>query len=384
MSETNLTQASHEWANRPADERFATLEDLYLHTLTAATNATTADALMGQLEVVPDGKDLKLVTPNGVLGFNNWSFSQFSNKTGTSAGSVTDLPVQLAADTLNYRIKRNEALETQLYFDSQTKIARAVTSQSYGRILNHEVVRAVIELPGKWVVPPARPAKIGQPGTRLATEADVLANSSHPGMGIKVGDAIAPAGLYGSDRDVFAFLIDPETRINDGTEGGLSRGFFVRNSEVGNASFELITFNYRFVCGNHICWGVEDVEIVKIKHVGDKARERAFDKMRTALKAYNESSADAMTSMIKRARDMELGGTYEDVLDLVFGQKKLLAKNKVKAAYDKASEFADIDGSPRSVWGFAQGLTRISQDSAYTDERTALDRAAGKILAFAE
>jgi hypothetical protein len=378
--ETNLMQASHQWATRPADERFETLEDLYLNCFIAAQNAETANTLLGNVEVVPDGNDLKLKTVAGLMGFNNWSFSQFANRTGTAAGSVTDLPVELAAETLNFRIKRNAKLEAQLYFDAPSRTARAVTSQGYGRILNHEVVREVIELPGKWVVPPARPAMAGQPGSRQATEADINGSSNHPDLGIKLGDWIAPAGLYGSDRDMFAFLVDPETAIEDGTDLGLRRGFFVRNSEVGNATFELVTFFYRYICGNHIVWGASNVERVNIKHIGKQAKERAFDKMRKALKVYREASAADDVLMIKKMRTTELGGTYEDVLEEIFGKRKLLTKADTRAAYDKANEFADIDGSPRSVWGFAQGVTRLSQESPFADRRDNLDRAAGKIL----
>jgi hypothetical protein len=110
MSETNLMQASHQWATRPADERFETLEDLYLNSFMSAKNAQTSNTVLGNVEIIPDGQDLKLSTPVGLLGFNNWSFSQFANRTGTAANSVTDLPVALAAETLNYRIKRNNKL----------------------------------------------------------------------------------------------------------------------------------------------------------------------------------------------------------------------------------------------------------------------------------
>ena len=44
---------------------------------------------------------------------------------------------------------------------------------------------------------------------------------------------IAPAGIYASDHDMFAFLVNEEYRIDDGSDGGLARGFFVQNSEVG-------------------------------------------------------------------------------------------------------------------------------------------------------
>lgn len=378
----NLTEASYQWANRPADERFSTLNDLYINCFTAANNATTSDVKLEQVEVIDENGDLQLATPTGKLKFNNWSFSQFSARLGAPASYLTTLPSKMAAEALNYGLSKNKDLDSQIYFDNTTSVARAITSQSYARILNYDVVKAIMDLPGKWVVPPARPALPGQPGSRIATEADCV-GSNHPSLAIKPGDLIAPAGLYGSDRDMFAFLVDPETQIDDGSDGGLSRGFFVRNSEVGNATFELVTFLYRYICGNHIVWGAEKVTRVSIKHIGKMARERAFDKMRESLKLYREASSVKDAAVIKAARTMELGATYDELLENVFGKRGLLQKKQVKAAYDKANEFADTDGSPRSIWGFANGVTRLSQDSPYTDERTALDRASGKIMDLA-
>jgi len=56
-------------------------------------------------------------------------------------------------------------------------------------------------------------------------------------------------GLYMGDRDLFAFMVDSGRRIFEKLPGGgLSRGFFVWNSEVGAASFGIQTFFYEYVC----------------------------------------------------------------------------------------------------------------------------------------
>lgn len=378
MSDTNLYAASHQWATRPADERFENLQDMYLAALLAANNGRTTNTLIGNLAAVEHNGDVRLETPNGLLEFNNWSFNQFANRIGAPGSYLASLPANIAADAINVGIKRNKKVEAQLWYDDTTKVSRAITSQSYARIYNHEVIKALIELPGKWTTPPARPAKEGQPGTRIATEEDCKSSTL-----IKPGDIIAPAGLYASDRDMFAFMVDPETRFEDGSDGGLSRGFFARNSEVGNATFEIVTFLYRYICGNHIVWGAQKVESLSVKHIGRGARQRAFDKLAVGLKTYAESSANDDLARIKIARNTDLAGTYDDLMDLIFGQKKLLAKNEVSDAYELANQYADIDGSPRSIWGFSQGVTRLSQATPFADKRNKLDRAAGQILDLA-
>lgn len=389
----DLMQASREWATRPADERFETIQDLWMACRVSAEHATAQDIPISRLAITieQDGSDskhsdIRLRTPQDSLKFNNWSFQQFARRVGSPGDYIETLPSQIAADALNFNIQKAGKLDAQVFFDRQNGIVRSVTTPTYGRVFNHEIVRHLIELPGKWVTPPARPVNAHQPGSRIATAEDVANYGAHghPDIGVKVGDWIAPAGLYASDRDMFAFLIDPTARIDDGTDNGLGRGFFARNSEVGNGTvMELITFYYRYICGNHIVWDACNVNIMKVKHSGRGARVRAFHNIQTELKAYAEKSTTEDVARIASAKRTELGSNKDEVVELVFEKKGLLPRKKVEEAYLAAEEHSDTDGSPRSVWGFVQGLTRISQLSRYADERTKLDRAAGEILALA-
>lgn len=244
-----------------------------------------------------------------------------------------------------------------------------------------EIAQRLISLQERgWRVPPARPAHKGQPGTRPATEQDVL-DVKMAGIGIKVGDPIAPSGLYASDHDMFAFMINETNRIEDGTDQGLGRGFFVENSEVGDSAFKLTTFLYRFVCGNHIVWGAKDLRVISVRHVGS-ANSIAWNKLAVMVQRYADSSASDLEARIAVARRYEIAAKKEDVLDRLFnlriGTRKIL-----EAAYNKAEQNTDIDGSPRSAWGFAQGMTRVSQESEYTDKRVEIDRAASKVIEIA-
>ena len=87
-----------------------------------------------------------------------------------------------------------------------------------------------------------------------------------------------------------------------------------------------------------------------------------------------------------------LGATKDEVLDAVFkavssgrraGLPSGLNLKQLGAAYDVAERFSDVDGSPRSVWGYVNGLTRLSQTTGYADDRNFLDRAASGVLALA-
>jgi hypothetical protein len=56
----------------------------------------------------------------------------------------------------------------------------------------------------------------------------------------------------------------------------------------------------------------------------------------------------------------------------------------LRSAYETAEQHeADGHGSPSTAWGFAQGLTRLSQGEPNYDRRRAVDAVASKVLALA-
>jgi hypothetical protein len=180
---------------------------------------------------------------------------------------------------------------------------------------------------------------------------------------------------------MFAFLVNEKYRINDGTDQGLCRGFFVENSEVGDGAFNLWTFLYRGVCGNHIVWGAKNLQKISVRHVGS-ANAIAWNKLAVMVQRYADGSASELEAQISIARRFEIAAKKEDLLDLLFNQK-IGTRKLLEAAYNKAEEHSEVDGSPRSAWGFAQGMTRISQESEYTDKRVEIDRAAAKVIQIA-
>ena len=382
MSE-NLHDASSQSAPRPAEQRFETLENMYLASYMAYHNAKTMNPSLRRLAIEPDGDNLKLIAPgNMTLGFNHWSFGQLANRCGAPAPFLRDLPTDLAADCLNFKLRQSaEDDKSQIYFDHTTNCMRAVTSQKYGRVPNHEVIKALMDLPGGWVTPPARPVSGSTVGCRPATEADIAKCGGR--TRVQVGEIIDPkSGLYASDRNMFAFLIDGKSHIDDGSDGGMARGFFVSNSEVGDCTFDLTSFYFREVCSNHIVWDVKDVVKIKIKHLGVRTRTRAFDGLRQELKAYSEASAQNEEALIRVARSKELGANRDDIVELLFEKKKILGKKMANLVYDTAEMNAGTDGSPRSVYGIVNGITRVSQNSKWMDERMELDQAAGKVMAM--
>jgi hypothetical protein len=269
-------------------------------------------------------------------------------------------------------------------------VLRALTSDKYTRFWNWQVFERLGNLQGQgWKVPPARPSATSNGTARLATEEDCL-DVRMAGLGIKPGDPIAPAGIYASDHDMFAFMVNEDVRIEDGTDGGLSRGFFVSNSEVGASALKMTLFYYRHVCGNHIVWGAENVIDVNVRHIGDVEGRFAIE-LEGSVGKYLAASAKEDEARIKRAKAIILGTNPTDILDGIFkltgrrrrhGLPEALNLQLVQVALEEAAA-NPVDGDPYSLWGFAQGLTRVSQTYGWADRRNAIDAAAGQLLALA-
>ena len=382
----NLFAASTQWSTRPDDERFWTLSDAYRATKDYADNARVAAGIpYSTLRTEAKDGEIVLVGSKDIPArLSHWAFGQLASRVGAPAGYLRQLPATLAAQNLNHGLKSAGSDEADILLHTNGGwLTRAFTSPVYNRIWNWEVIERALELEaGGWRTPPARPARAGQAGSRPATAYDVLQQTSGGGgLSVNVGDIIAPAGIYASDHDCFLFLVNEQNRVQDGTPDGLSRGVFITNSEVGAASLRVTRFYYRHVCGNHIVWDASNVVEVRLRHVGDRVDERFSDAIEAQVRWIDEGSRED-EQKIARAKTFRLGESKEDVLDAVFGKRSVgLSRAAIGTGYD--SVLPEIDGDPRSAWGLAQGLTRASQQVAYSDERDRLDRAAGKVVELA-
>lgn len=111
------------------------------------------------------------------------------------------------------------------------------------------------------------------------------------------------------------------------------------------------------------------------RHVGASIHEAWADSLGSVRQALDASLADDRT-VILRATTQELGPTREAVLDAV-GTRLDLSRKQAADAYGLAEQF---EANPRSIWGYVQGLTRLSQHTPWQDHRFALDRAASRLL----
>ena len=189
--ETTLTRASKQWLSRPDDERYLSLDDLY--------DAVCGRARESRVLTVPNrsllargseaaGGDLTLEQEDvGILSPTHWSLGQLATLSHTPAKWIREVAAApagpaFAAHAVNLGLRHLAGPEkVQLMSRGEAEL-RCLVGPDYGRIYDHEVVRAVRELNAdeRWRVPAAS-YSVQNPKratTLYASDRDVSSSSS--------------------------------------------------------------------------------------------------------------------------------------------------------------------------------------------------------------
>lgn len=352
--------AHNQWANRPQDQRFENLDALATAVNKRRNLSRSADIPLGTIEAIE--KDGKLLLNHGVkeVAPSHWSFGQLASWTKAPAEYLRRLPVSLAIQNINHGIKAvvNSGDVESLKFmtvvdeDGGTNTLQAITSTTYGRIWDAEVVncakRIVDKTGGKFYNPKAY--------------------NPHAG-------GITGSGLYASDRDVFIFMIDGGSLLDAGPRAQLNRGFFLYNSEVGSRKFGLTTFLFNQVCGNHIVWGAQEIRELSIIHKSNGPARFDADAMPT-LEAYVNASAAPEITLIRKAQDYLLPFKADDeIVKWLQGRKFTKTEALETIAAAKREE-----GEIRTLWQTVQGATAYARGFDFVDARVELETKAGNLM----
>jgi hypothetical protein len=362
MTGNVLGQASREWATRPDDQRFLTMDELRdsveqrrkeSWTLASGVKNLRAQAVEDRGLVIdaydPTAGETRSLEPT------NFAFGQLAQYASAPAAYLRKLPTQLAAINLQWGIENMPIREDVLVL-AQTNGShslRAMTSTSYGRIWDGEVVQAVERAidGGTWTVPAA---SYTATNPRRATT------------------------LYASDRDVFLFLVDEQHPIEVNGEV-LFRGFMVWNSEVGAATFGITTFLYRYVCDNRMIWGATDVQELRIRHTGGAPDRFGYEGAQYLERYANESTAQ-ITEAVTKAQQFEVprreGEKAEDAWG-TFLMRNGFTSNQARNAVNSA---VAEEGEVRSLWDIINGVTASARSITHTDERVNLEKRAGRLM----
>ena len=373
---TTLTQASTQWATRPDDQRFTSLDELLAFTRAQREASRSLAVSSRRIEARPieveEGKiarGLAVLGPDGAPTLpTHWAFGQPASIVGAPASYLRQLPAPLAGINLQYGLTNHRAEQVKTFEteDGRTEL-RAVTGPDYGRIHDHELVEAVQRIAGngtgdtRWKVPGVLDWSTGVYNPDVEISRDTTT-------------------LYASDRDVFLFLVDDHNpieagRLPDGSPDLYFRGFYCWNSEVGAKTLGMASFYLRAVCQNRNLWGVEDFQEITIRH-SKYAASRFAHEAAPALTRFANSSAQGFVNGIKAARQQIVARTDEDRDD--FLRKRGFSKAESGKIIEKV--LMEEGRPPESIFDFVQGITRLARDKTQQDARLDMEGRAKKLL----
>jgi hypothetical protein len=376
---------SAQWMSRPDDQRFLNLTDLRDQVKLWADQSLATVVESRDVRVLANPQDaqriaLQIEGIDSQLSMTHWSFDQLAQKAEAPAGYLRRIPAALAAINLQHGLMHAAPEKLMAYHRADgSSYLRALTSPSYGRILDHEVVDQVIAMIGhddRWKVP----------GTIDwgSLNANGTVNYDPETPVTKEGTT-----LYASDRDVCIFLCDDRNPIevgllDDGSPDLMFRGFMLRNSETGSAKFSLKTMMLRGVCQNRNLWGVEDVSELTIRH-SNFAPEKFAELAPPALASFTNSAAAPVVAKVLAAKGVKFTG---DNAERKADQVKLLherLKFPVKTA--EAIVGTDPNGqgkaldAPSNLWQLFNAGTAWARKIPHQDDRTKAEAVLAKMLA---
>lgn len=366
---------SRQWISRPADQKFLSLDALKAAVDARRDNSVELTIPTKKIELIAPSSptsidqthDLQVGLPTGqIINPTHWSFGQLCGLGKAPAGHYRELPSQIVADALAYRLRYNREIDDVKLYSSRGDLL-AATGPDYGRIFDSEVVAAVQQVAGngtgdaRWKVP------------GMLNWENMTYDPEHP-------VTMDTTTLYASDRDVFMFMVDDRNpievgKLKTGEPDLMFRGFYISNSEMGSGALRLAAFYLRAVCMNRNLWGVEGFEEVTMRH-SKYAPSRFIEQARPALESFANGSSGKLIEGVAKAKAAKVASDDEEALAFLAGRG---LSRKMAAKVMEAGEIGEGE-KPRTVWDMAQGITRVARDIPNTDARIELESEARKLL----
>lgn len=368
-----IGRVSSEWFSRPDDERYLSLTELYDAVKQRADRATarTVESRAVRVEATRDNAErLSLIVPGQEqpIAPTHWSFGQLCSLVSAPATYMRQLPAPLAGINLQHGLlsHRAELMKTLETVDGRVEL-RAVTGPDYGRIWDHELVAAVMNIAGNGT---------GDTMWKVPGVLDWATMTHNPFVDITKDTTT----LYGSDRDVFLFLVDDTHpieagRLPNGEPDLYFRGFYCWNSEVGSKTLGIASFYLRAVCMNRNLWGVEGFEEITIRH-SKFAAQRFAHEAAPALTSFANSSPAPFIAGIKAAREKIVARSDEDREG--FLRKRGFSKGETGKIIEAVLQ--EEGRPPESIFDFVQGMTAHARSKAHQDSRLELEGRAKSLL----
>lgn len=164
---TTLMKASHQWATRPDDERFTSLDELLAFSRSQRERSRSLAVSSRRIEARPvedDPKALAVIGPDGAATLpSHWAFGQLASRIKAPAGYLRTLPSDIAADAINHGLaqrgiedvgallRMGDVDDASQIMQHDTPMLAALTGPNYGRVWNSDVSDALIKRFGNGV-----------------------------------------------------------------------------------------------------------------------------------------------------------------------------------------------------------------------------------------
>ena len=236
--------------------------------------------------------------------------------------------------TFNVRIRHD---------DEGNNVVRAIVSERYGVIDNHEAMEMV--------------------ANALPSLTDALA--SH---------------LFNDSDDIYGNILLPDYMKSE-PDSDYGVGIAFKNSEIRNSTFKISPFFFRAICLNGMIWGRMNSEInVNQRHMGKIDLGDLQMQVTQAVKVALTQGNDMLT-LLGYAKQVKVTNPVAVIAQLARDEKMTIEQGKLwhKGYLDSLHE-RHGDVHEKSAFGIINGLTRSAQD--YTGStREEMETLASKILA---
>lgn len=349
---------TRDYSVRPKDANHVTLRDMVAQADAEMRASKEAKYPLGDLRAVADGDSVKIASARGVARFTHWSFGQLARMAGmgSAVSLLREMPAQLAADNLNWGMHREPATPAVLLVRAPNgtpePVVRSVTSKTYGRLFDAPLWDAVDKL-------------VQDNGWTLD-----FANRSDRDSVVTISNKRAIV----RDPSVRAIIDDPNRAAGD----IMYRSLTIGNSETGAGSVWFDGGLFRARCKNLAIWSAVIESRYRRRHVGSHVLRDVVAQLAKFATQYLNQSPERDEAIIRQLVEKEVATTRDGLVAVLreFGA----TIEQANAAFAACEMHEPATLSPLSYWGIAQGLTRNSQLTNYTDERIALDRIAAQVL----
>lgn len=363
-----ISTAARQYATRPDDERFPSLDALEAHVRDLESRSAERKGTVGEIEAVAtEGGGIVFRSKTGAIATPTYrAFGQYCTAVGADGATnfLRSIPADLAAE--NLRVAAKMQADPDATIDLYTRAEQgaggekfrsllSVLGSRYTRVTNTEVVRVIramqdrapgLDLPQEFRRPLGAPSKV------------------------------VPTAFAGED-DVFVMLADYTRTFRVGNRD-LTPGVIISNSTTGSMAFTAHFFAFDWVCCNANVWGASTVSRFSLRHVGDMASK--VKQIWEVSQKFLDTPASVREEQGRAAQAKLLAPDTDAVIESL--RRKGFGLRDSQDAVKIAESTPDY-GDPRSVFAIVGGLTEVAQGRKYAAARLDLETKAGALYSMA-